>query len=74
MGPHIITYLAEYILHNCDSHEEIHNLINTRLIILMPLANPSGYFYNIRMEYPTGVDINRDFPYYRKDKTDTLCF
>ena len=29
----------------------------------MPVANPSGFVRNLRNEFPSGIDANRDFPF-----------
>ena len=49
LGPNIVTYLAEYLIDRNQNDVEITNLIKNRMIILYPMSNPSGYYYNQRV-------------------------
>ena len=49
LGANIIMYLAEYLLTNNLDDEYITNLIKNRLLILLPMANPYGYYHNVRV-------------------------
>lgn len=46
-------------------------MFNNRIILLIPTANPYGYFHNIREEVVDGkkIDPNRDFPYSKNIET-----
>lgn len=73
LGPNIVTYLVEYILLHKDE-AQFKEILDNKMIVLLPMANPSGYYRNRREEYDeTGfsIDMNRDFPY---NNEPSKCF
>ncbi len=42
-------------------------LVHNRSIVLIPMANAKGYYYDVRTE--NGLDPNRDFPYHNFPET-----
>ena len=68
-GPHVSLYLIELLASNYGKDTYLTNLLNTREIILLPMSNPSGFYFNEREERITTAgkieyfDMNRDFPY-----------
>ena len=76
LGPNIVAYFAEYLLHNYQRNSFVKKLLQEREIIITPFFNAQGYHYNKRTETTdTGeeIDINRDFPYNR-DEGDFAWF
>ena len=74
LGPLVLTYLAEYLVSNFTSNQDVKRLLQNREILMTPVTNAQGYHYDRRTEKVNGsmyVDINRDFPYNRNDKE---CF
>ncbi|RLN82139.1 hypothetical protein BBJ28_00007470 [Nothophytophthora sp. Chile5] len=64
VGPQAVVALAELLLTHAsrpDGNAWIKRLVDTRTIVIMPMANAHGYDHNVREEL--GVDPNRDFPY-----------
>jgi len=49
IGPWIVSYAYPYLI---GKH-----------LLIMPIANPSGYVHGTREEFPSKVDPNRDFPF-----------
>lgn len=73
MSPEIVAYLAEHLLQNFEKSPLINRLLKNRLIILVPISNPSGYFRYQREEQMADgglIDANRDFPY---NQTPSAC-
>jgi len=64
--------LAEYVLENVEN-PDLGRLLKSRYLILLPMANPSGFNAGKREEQQVGrsIDPNRDFPY---NKKDDICF
>ncbi|KRX00750.1 hypothetical protein PPERSA_03010 [Pseudocohnilembus persalinus] len=74
IGPNVVTYLAEYILNNYESSLYFKDLVENKMVVLLPMANPSGYFQLKREEIQMNgqkIDINRDFPY---NNVASKCF
>lgn len=53
-GTPLVLQLTEYL----HQHQ---NLLRGRKVVLLPVANPDGVFYNCRFN-ARGVDLNRNFP------------
>jgi hypothetical protein len=54
-----------------DAHcQWLARLLRTRRIVLIPTANPWGYYHDIRTEYD--VDVNRDFAFDAEDATTCM--
>jgi hypothetical protein len=54
-----------------DDHRQwLTRLLRTRRIVLIPTANPWGYYHDIRTEYE--VDVNRDFAFDAEDATTCM--
>ena len=70
VGPHVSYYLIEYLASNFNKDPRITYLLQNREIVITPMTNSYGFYFNIREEMvktlsnPTKlVDPNRDFPY-----------
>lgn len=53
---------------------EFNNILNTKTIVILPMANPSGYSKIRREEQQkngNSIDMNRDFPY---NQAPNKCF
>jgi len=72
LGANILINLAEYLLENIEN-PDLGRMLKSRYIILLPMANPSGFYLNQREEQQVGksIDPNRDFPY---NKENDVCF
>jgi len=70
VGTYAVTELAEYIQNN---YHKFRQVLNARMIIIIPFVNPNGFSHTQREEkqVETGRswDPNRDFPY---DNTDCM--
>ena len=49
LGPNVLKELAEILVENYDKHYMITNLMNNYLIVLTPMTNAWGYYYNNRV-------------------------
>lgn len=60
--------MTKYIL-----EKPVLKLLSKSYIVVLPMSNPSGYFYKIREEVQDRIqiDLNRDFPY---DAKENECF
>lgn len=66
VGPITLFTLAHLLVESSQESSPNYNswlrqLINTRIIVMIPMTNPLGYDRHVRTE--DGVDPNRDFPY-----------
>lgn len=59
VGANMFTHLLERIAK--EKHSRFYEMLQTRLIIVLPTGNPQGLCLNVREI--NGVDPNRDFPY-----------
>mmetsp|Transcript_34259 Transcript_34259/g.25328 ORF Transcript_34259/g.25328 Transcript_34259/m.25328 type:complete len:154 (-) Transcript_34259:1653-2114(-) len=66
VGPHVAYYLIEYLLTNFDVDYEITNLLKHREIVITPMTNAVGYYFNERTER-----INKDHPDFKANKGKT---
>jgi hypothetical protein len=70
VGRELMIYLARLLLEGYGSDARATNLLNSSQIYIVPSMNPDGFElgqrYNAR-----GVDLNRDFPDFLSDPTDT---
>lgn len=67
IGPQASVGFAEYMLKQ-QSKRWIKFLLNTRIVVIVPMANADGYFHGRREE--DGIDPNRDFGF---DQEPTAC-
>ncbi len=51
IGPNVVINIAEYLLENFGVDEYLTYLVQNRYIILYPMSNPSGYYYDIRVYF-----------------------
>lgn len=49
LGPNILINLVEFLLQKNEEEEDITELIKSRLIIILPISNPSGFYMNRRV-------------------------
>jgi len=72
LGPNVAVYLIEYMAEKYNKSDWITYLLTHRKIVIMPVANSQGYYYNRREENVNGYlfDPNRDFPY---DNSPSNC-
>lgn len=68
VGPMTSFYLIRLLVLKYKTNEWIHRLVNSRILIIMPMTNAIGYATSNRLEL--GIDPNRDFPY---DQDPHLC-
>ena len=74
VGPVTLLELAELIVAGATGRGASFNpwlarLVNTRVIVLLPVSNPWGYTRRVREDF-NGRDPNRDFSY---DREDDMC-
>mmetsp|Transcript_38594 Transcript_38594/g.38119 ORF Transcript_38594/g.38119 Transcript_38594/m.38119 type:complete len:170 (+) Transcript_38594:3-512(+) len=71
LGPNVLVYLAEYLAKTYNDGDISHfNNLREREIIMTPMTNAQGYYWNHRHEETDKgqrIDVNRDFPYNRDD-------
>tara|TARA_B110001452_G_scaffold179887_1_gene151019 strand:+ start:394 stop:1845 length:1452 start_codon:yes stop_codon:yes gene_type:complete len=61
VGPLTALELARWLVERYDSDEWVRRLVDTRIVIIMPMTNAVGWELSRRDEM--GIDPNRDFPY-----------
>lgn len=68
VGPNTVMELALLLLKNTKTKADpwLNHLLNTRIIVLMPMTNAYGYAHNTRTELR--VDTNRDYNYMHAPK------
>ncbi len=60
-GTEVLLALIDTLTKNYGKNDKITELVNTREIWIIPLANPDGYVNHSRYN-ANGVDLNRNFP------------
>jgi len=70
VGRELMIYLVRQLLEEYDSNERIRSLVNNSQIYIMPSMNPDG-FERGRRENSRGYDLNRDFPDFLDDPSDS---
>ena len=68
VGPATALALARWLVLRYDVDPWVRRLVDTRVVIIMPMTNAIGVEANSRAEM--GIDPNRDFPY---DQTPAAC-
>ena len=61
LGPHASYYLIELLVTNYGIDPFITNLLKTREIIITPMTNAPGFFYNEREERMAGEALKVSF-------------
>jgi hypothetical protein len=63
VGPMALIYFLEHLIRHWKDGDNpwITKLVNSRVIIALPISNPLGYSHSVREE--NNIDPNRDFPY-----------
>jgi hypothetical protein len=70
VGRETMIYLIRKLLREYSSSNRISHLVNNAQIYIMPSMNPDGFELGQRFN-ANGVDLNRDFPDWIADPTDT---
>tara|TARA_B100000524_G_scaffold56604_3_gene26337 strand:- start:1034 stop:2263 length:1230 start_codon:yes stop_codon:yes gene_type:complete len=68
IGPITVLELARWLIERYETDGWVRRLVNSRVVILVPMTNAIGVATNTRSEL--GIDPNRDFPY---DQKQTAC-
>ena len=71
VGRELMVYLARHLLTQYGKEQRITNILDNTEVYLMPSMNPDG-FENSRRGNANGVDLNRDFPDFSSDPSDTV--
>jgi carboxypeptidase D len=70
VGRELMIYLARRLLNDYGTDPRITKLVDAAQIYILPSMNPDGYELDQRYN-ADGVDLNRDFPDFTADPTDT---
>lgn len=70
VGREMMIYLLRHLLTEYGRDPRITRLVDTTQIFIMPSMNPDGFELGQRAN-ARGVDLNRDFPDFTSDPTDT---
>lgn len=50
LGPNILIYFIQFLVSHAETNPYISSILKSTYYVIMPMANPSGYFYNKREE------------------------
>lgn len=73
VGTYTVVELARYFY---DNYNEFSQILNHRMIIILPFVNPVGYYNKAREEFHgpnASFDANRDFPYDKESCFNTAA-
>jgi carboxypeptidase D len=70
VGKELMIYLIRKLTAEYGQTDRVTNLVNNARIFIMPLMNPDGNASGSRFN-AQGVDLNRDFPDFTSDPTDS---
>ena len=69
-GREMMIYLIRQLVNEYATNPRVATLVNNAQIFIMPSMNPDGFELSQRYN-KNGVDLNRDFPDFTSDPTDT---